>query len=305
MSWFISRGSYLRARYRCNMTTMSHTPPRIVIIPRILHEFSFDRVLKQIASLKEARVVIDARSTEYATPFGLLGLVSLGSGSRMKPHVVSLTAEKSRVQWGSLGLLSNEPMELRRPPDFVFSSGIPEGRLPITFLRYGHAPGSPTLGELAVILRSQGFSPSVVSILVTAFSNMLDSLGAYPVRAGCGSGTLLCGATCTWSRFPSRGGLSLAVTCPAILPVGESAVSQLADVLFRPQIHDLAWRLRRLEGSIRLRYATAMVRYEGKAYGDGSPFMEGLPHFSQLGISILFPNPGPACTLPSSYRIRG
>ncbi len=58
----------------------------VITVPAYLDEQSFEQVLEQLAPLPaDAKILVDARHTRFATPFGLTGLLCLAQSRAEKP----------------------------------------------------------------------------------------------------------------------------------------------------------------------------------------------------------------------------
>lgn len=72
----------------------------VITVPASLDEQSFEQVLEQLAPLApDAKVLVDARHTRFATPFGLTGLLCLAQSRAEKPDFAPPTDENVQSYW--------------------------------------------------------------------------------------------------------------------------------------------------------------------------------------------------------------
>jgi len=72
----------------------------VITVPSYLDEQSFEQVLDQLAPLAaDAKVLVDARHTRFATPFGLTGLLCLAQSRAAKPDFAAPDDVDVRSYW--------------------------------------------------------------------------------------------------------------------------------------------------------------------------------------------------------------
>lgn len=95
----------------------------VITIPASLDEQSFEQVLEQVAPLPpDAKLLIDARHTRFATPYGLTGLLCLAQSRAEKPDFAPPADDEVKSYWSrsSFFRYAEELFTLRGP--------VPKGR---------------------------------------------------------------------------------------------------------------------------------------------------------------------------------
>lgn len=95
----------------------------VITVPASLDEQSFEQVLEQVAPLPpDAKLLIDARHTRFATPYGLTGLLCLAQSRAEKPDFAPPADDEVKSYWSrsSFFRYAEELFTLRGP--------VPKGR---------------------------------------------------------------------------------------------------------------------------------------------------------------------------------
>lgn len=72
----------------------------VITVPASLDEYTFEQVLEQLAPLPvDAKILVDARHTRFATPYGLTSLLCLAQSRAEKPDFAPPTDENVASYW--------------------------------------------------------------------------------------------------------------------------------------------------------------------------------------------------------------
>lgn len=72
----------------------------VITVPSSLDDYTFEQVIEQLQGLDpEARVVVDARHTLWASPYGLTALLTLAETRAARPQLVVPEAENTASYW--------------------------------------------------------------------------------------------------------------------------------------------------------------------------------------------------------------
>jgi len=72
----------------------------VITVPSSLDDQSFEQVLEQLAPLPaDARILIDARNTGWASPYGLTALLTLGQTRLEKPQLIPPEKDDTASYW--------------------------------------------------------------------------------------------------------------------------------------------------------------------------------------------------------------
>lgn len=95
----------------------------IVTVPTRLDEFTFEQVIDQVARVPaEGKLLVDARGTVWASPFGLCALLALGEARATRPEFVVPEAADAVSYWARAGFFRlGEPF-------YHFVGAVPSGR---------------------------------------------------------------------------------------------------------------------------------------------------------------------------------
>ena len=76
----------------------------IITVPASLDDSTFEQVLEQLAAHSpEAKVVIDARHTSFATPYGLTAMLTLAQTRAEKPEFLTPDDADTASYWARVG----------------------------------------------------------------------------------------------------------------------------------------------------------------------------------------------------------
>jgi anti-sigma regulatory factor (Ser/Thr protein kinase) len=79
----------------------------VVNVPPSLDESSFEQILEQVATLpRDARILVDARHTRWASPFGLTGLLALAQSRGEKAAFAPPEADDTLSYWARTGFFT-------------------------------------------------------------------------------------------------------------------------------------------------------------------------------------------------------
>jgi hypothetical protein len=87
-----------------------------VNVPQSLDEITFENVLEQIAALpSDAKILVDARHTRWASPFGLTALLCLAQSRSERPAFAPPDSDETLSYWARTGffLLAAELFDIR------------------------------------------------------------------------------------------------------------------------------------------------------------------------------------------------
>ena len=76
----------------------------VITVPPSLDDHSFEQVVEQLASVPaDAKLLVDARHTRWASPFGLTALLTLGQTRPERPTFAVPDAEETASYWARTG----------------------------------------------------------------------------------------------------------------------------------------------------------------------------------------------------------
>jgi anti-sigma regulatory factor (Ser/Thr protein kinase) len=76
----------------------------VITVPPSLDDFTFEQVVDQLAAIPpDAKVIIDARHTRWASPFGLTALLTLGQTREERPSFTAPDNEETSSYWARTG----------------------------------------------------------------------------------------------------------------------------------------------------------------------------------------------------------
>ena len=110
------------------MTTVINVPPS-------LDDRSFETVLEQLAPVpQEEKVLLDARHTRWASPFGLTALLTLAQTRSERPTLYAPESEETGSYWSRTGFFTyaDQVFELHGAPHQTRTSGESDVLLEIT-----------------------------------------------------------------------------------------------------------------------------------------------------------------------------
>ena len=72
----------------------------VITVPPSLDDHTFEQVVEQLAAVPpDARVIVDARHTRWASPFGLTALLTLGQTRTERPSFTAPDNEETSSYW--------------------------------------------------------------------------------------------------------------------------------------------------------------------------------------------------------------
>jgi anti-sigma regulatory factor (Ser/Thr protein kinase) len=76
----------------------------VISVPPSLDDYTFEQVVDQLAAIPpDAKVIIDARHTRWASPFGLTALLTLGQTREVRPSFTAPDNEETSSYWARTG----------------------------------------------------------------------------------------------------------------------------------------------------------------------------------------------------------
>src|SRR5688500_13506727 len=76
----------------------------VITFPPTLDDATFETVIEQLAPLApDARVIVDARHAQWASPYGLTGLLALAQTREVRPSFVPPETENTLSYWARTG----------------------------------------------------------------------------------------------------------------------------------------------------------------------------------------------------------
>ena len=79
----------------------------VIKLPPALDDQSFETVLEQLVAVPaDAKLLVDARHTRWASPYGLTALLTLAQSRGTRPALYAPDADETRSYWGRTGFFS-------------------------------------------------------------------------------------------------------------------------------------------------------------------------------------------------------
>ena len=76
----------------------------VIIVPPSLDDHSFEQVVEQLATVPpDAKLLVDARHTRWASPYGLTALLTLGQTRQERPSFTAPDNEETASYWARTG----------------------------------------------------------------------------------------------------------------------------------------------------------------------------------------------------------
>jgi anti-sigma regulatory factor (Ser/Thr protein kinase) len=76
----------------------------VITVPPSLDDYTFEQVVDQLATVPpDAKVIVDARHTRWASPFGLTALLTLGQTREERPSFTAPDSEETSSYWARTG----------------------------------------------------------------------------------------------------------------------------------------------------------------------------------------------------------
>jgi anti-sigma regulatory factor (Ser/Thr protein kinase) len=80
----------------------------VITVPPSLDDHSFEQVVEQLAAVpSDAKVLVDARHTRWASPYGLTALLALGQSRAERPSLAAPEAEDTASYWARTGFFKH------------------------------------------------------------------------------------------------------------------------------------------------------------------------------------------------------
>ena len=80
----------------------------VITVPPSLDDHTFEQVVEQLASVPaEAKLVVDARHTRWASPYGLTALLTLGQTRETRPSFTAPDMEDTASYWARTGFFKH------------------------------------------------------------------------------------------------------------------------------------------------------------------------------------------------------
>ncbi|MBA3673005.1 MAG: hypothetical protein H0W68_13420 [Gemmatimonadaceae bacterium] len=80
----------------------------VITVPPSLDDQSFEQVVEQLASVPpDAKLLVDARHTRWASPFGLTALLTLGQTREERPTLAVPDTEETASYWARTGFFTH------------------------------------------------------------------------------------------------------------------------------------------------------------------------------------------------------
>ena len=80
----------------------------VITVPPSLDDHSFEQVVEQLASVPaDAKLVVDARHTRWASPYGLTALLALGQSREARATFTAPDAEETASYWARTGFFKH------------------------------------------------------------------------------------------------------------------------------------------------------------------------------------------------------
>ncbi len=296
---------------------------RLVEIPAQFDDRSFDQFAGSLAEAGQdgERLLFDAHAAEWASPYGLVGLLAAGQAARRrsgaeKPLLTAPTHADVLSYWGRAGFF-REAAEL-----FEIHGKVPKGKaqeasdvlLPVTPVRAAedvHAVVSMIQQRASAILASElGLDPKATMGFAMALSeacqNIVEHAGtggwvavqAYHWRrklarrvvviavADAGVGFRHSLEATQSKRFGTRWGDAAALEAALI-----QGVSRFRDPGRGQGLAGIRRYLARWDGKIAIRSGTARIAIVPQ-WDDDVPLKEGLPPFPGAQVLIIIPEQG-------------
>lgn len=139
----------------------------VITVPPSLDDESFEQVIEQLAPLDPAaRILLDARHTRWASPYGLTALLALGQSRGVRPALAVPEAEETASYWQRAGFYRHAE-EL-----FELHGHVPRQR--------GEPPESNVLLEITPVVRSDDVHTVVERIQARSQAILVHELHLDP-----------------------------------------------------------------------------------------------------------------------------
>jgi hypothetical protein len=292
----------------------------VITIPPSLDDATFETVIERLAPLApDARVIIDARHVQWASPYGLTALLALAQTREVKPSFVPPEAESTLSYWSRMGFFrhAEQLYELGR--------SVPRGR---------PAGESSVLLEITAVSQAGHVHEVVERIQERSTAILRDGLGldaratigfSMSLSEACqnivehaGRGGWVAVQTYTWKKRLGRRVVVMGV-CDAGVGFRKSLeqntsrprsdrwddaqaleqavlrnVSRFRDTGRGQGLAGIRRYVSRIDGKLSVRSGTARINYGELKTEDDLPMQEGLPFFPGAQVQIIIPEAAPA-----------
>jgi hypothetical protein len=76
----------------------------VITVPPSLDDTTFEQIVEQLAPLPpDERLMVDARHAQWASPYGLTGLLALAQSREVRPSFIAPETEKTVSYWARTG----------------------------------------------------------------------------------------------------------------------------------------------------------------------------------------------------------
>ena len=80
----------------------------VITVPPSLDDYTFEQVVDQLAAVPpDAKVIVDARHTRWASPYGLTALLTLGQTRQERPTLAVPEADETAGYWARAGFFKH------------------------------------------------------------------------------------------------------------------------------------------------------------------------------------------------------
>jgi hypothetical protein len=80
----------------------------VITVPPSLDDHTFEQVVEQLAAVPpDAKLVVDARHTRWASPYGLTALLALGQSRETRPSFTAPDTEETASYWARTGFFKH------------------------------------------------------------------------------------------------------------------------------------------------------------------------------------------------------
>jgi anti-sigma regulatory factor (Ser/Thr protein kinase) len=286
----------------------------VITVPASLDDASFEQVLEQLAPVPvDARVLVDARHTRWASPYGLTALLALAQSRAERPALAAPEAEDTASYWARAGFFrfAEELYELHGTVPRARPSGESSVLLEIT-------PVAKSDDVHAVVERIQERAQAILAseLNIDAKATMGFAMTLSEVCQNivehAGRGGWVCVQTYTWRRRLGRRVVVISVCDTGVgfrqslesahgwrredrwddaMALEEAVIrgaSRFADRGRGQGLAGVRKFLGRWEGKLAVRSGTARIAIIPK-WDEDVPLAEHLPYFPGAQIQITIP----------------
>jgi anti-sigma regulatory factor (Ser/Thr protein kinase) len=292
----------------------------VITIPPSLDDATFESVVDKVAALPEdAKLIVDARHAQWASPYGLTSLLTLAQTREVRPSFVPPENENTLSYWARTGFFrhAEQLYELGRSVPRARPAGESSVLLEITNVsQAGHVH--------EVVERIQERSAAILhdglglDARATIGFSMSLSEACQNIVEHAGRGGWVAVQTYTWKKRLGRRVVVMAVSDAGIgfrrsLEQNTSRprsdrwddgqaleqavlrnVSRFRDSGRGQGIAGIRRYVNRFEGKLSVRSGTARINYGELKSEEDPPMQEGLSFFPGAQVQIIIPEAAPA-----------